>query len=123
MKSTIFKITAGKAQRGSVRFNINKDGSLEQVINLYKESEEPVSTVLLKTKFGKLTASKHGLGISVFFDREKMNYDEIVERFYAETDEMAEYIANHQPEIKEAIRQAFGNKDQTITVLKGGDAA
>ena len=123
MKSTIFKITAGKAQRGSVRFNINKDGSLEQVINLYKESEEPVSTVLLKTKFGKLTASKHGLGISVFFDREKMNYDEIVERFYAETDEMAEYISNHQPEIREAIRQAFGNKEQTITVLKGGDAA
>lgn len=118
-----FKIQAGKAQRGSVRFNINKDGSLEQVINLYKESEEPVSTVLLKTKFGKLSASKHGLSASVFFDREKMNYDEIVERFYAETDEMAEYIAHHQPEIREAIRQAFGNKEQTITVLKGGDAA
>lgn len=118
-----FKIQAGKAQRGSVRFNIAKDGSLEQVINLYKESDEPVSTVLLKTKFGKLTASKHGLGASVFFDREKMNYDEIVERFYAETDEMAEYIAHHQPEIRESIRQAFGNKEQTITVLKGGDAA
>lgn len=119
----VFKIEAGKAQRGSVRFNIAKDGSLEQVINLYKQNEETVSTVLLKTKNGKLAASKHGLGISVFFDREKMNYDEIVERFYAETDEMAEYIAHHQPEIKEAIRQAFGNKEQTITILKGGDAA
>ena len=123
MKSKVLKIEAGKAQRGSVRFNITADGKLEQVINLFGKNEETVSTVLLKTKFGKITASKHGLGVSVFFDREKMNYDEIVERFYAETDEMAEYISNHQPEIREAIRQAFGNKEQTITVLKGGDAA
>lgn len=121
--SKVFKIEAGKAQRGSVRFNINKDGSLEQVINLYKQNEETVSTVLLKTKNGKLSASKHGLSMSVFFDREKMDYSEIVEQFYAETDEMAEYIAKHQPEIRETIRKTFGNKEQTITVLNGGDAA
>lgn len=117
------KIEANKAFRGSIRFNIDKDGALEQVINLYKQSDETVATTLLKTKFGKLTASKHGLSATISFNREKMNYDEIVQQFYAETDEMAEYIAHHQPEIKEAIRIAFDNKAQNIIVLKGDNAA
>jgi len=117
------KIQTGKAFKGSVKFNIAKDGSLEQVINLYKSAEEPQSVTLLTTAHGKLSATKHGLSVSLAFPREKMEPQAIVERFYAETDEMAEYISTHQPEIREQIRQAFADKSQTITILKGGVAA
>lgn len=117
------KIEAKKAYRGSVTFNVTKDGSLEQVINLYKAAEEPTSVVLHATPHGKLSATKHGLSIGLAFPREKMDYDEIIAQFYAETDEMAEYLGTHQPEIREQIRQAFEAKKQTLIALKGGEAA
>lgn len=116
------KIQTGKSLRGSVKFNIAEDGSLEQVIKLSQPAEEPQSIVLHTTAHGKLTATKHGLGASLFFDREKMDFETIIEKFFEETDAMAEYINSHEPEIREEIRQAFGAKSQTIKMLKG-DAA
>ncbi len=117
------KVLTGKAHRGSITFSVGQDGQLEQVIKLYKESTEPQSVTLLSTAHGKLVATKRGLSMSLAFSREQMDFDTIKEKFYAETDEMAEYLATHQPEMIEEIRKTFTAKIPSITILKGGEAA
>ena len=113
------KIEAKKAYRGSVTFNITKDGSLEQVINLYKAAEEPTSVVLHATPHGKLSATKHGLSVNFSFPREKLSYDQIMNHVYDETDEMMAYLQIQQPEIEKQILKTFGQSITKLTVEKG----
>lgn len=110
------KLTTGQSYKSSVRFCLNPDGSMEQVIKIFNPKDEPTSVKVMTTAHGRLNLTKHGLSATITFDREKTSFDDMVQQFYAETDDMAAYITSHQPEIRQLAAESFTSQKPNVTI-------
>jgi len=123
MSKKSIKLSTNRVFKGSVRFQLAEDGSLEQILKVFQPSSEPQSVPVFRTKYGQLRISKHTLTATITFNRDRLSYDDIVQLFYSETDEIADYISTHQAEIREAARAAYTDKAPVVQLINEEEAA